>query len=77
MKTNITVKVEADLAREAKILAAKRGTSVSRLVADQLEELVRQDKAYQSAMQRALARLNKGYDLKWQKPSSRDELHDR
>lgn len=77
MKTNITVKLDADLAREAKVLAARRGTSVSRLVADQLEELVRRDKTYQSAMRRALSRLQKGYDLQWQKPSTRDELHER
>ena len=77
MKTNITVKLEADLAREAKILAAKRGTSVSRLVAEQLEQLVRGDKACQSAMQRSLSRLEKGYDLQWQKPATRDEIHER
>ncbi len=77
MKTNITVKLEADLAREAKILAAKRGTSVSRLVAEQLEKLVRGDKAYQSAMQRSLSRLRKGYDLQWQKSATRDEIHER
>jgi len=77
MKTNITVKVDADLAHDAKILAAKRGTSVSRLVAKQLEELVSHDRTYQSAMQRAMARLNKGYDLQWQRPANRDELHER
>ncbi len=77
MKTKITVKLEADLYREAKILAAKRGTSVSRLVAEQLEQLVRGDKAYQLAMQRSISRLQKGYDLQWQKPATRDEIHER
>ena len=77
MKTNITVKLEADLVREAKVLAARRGTSVSRLVAEQLEHLVRRDRLYQSAMQRSLSRLEKGYDLQWQKPSTRDEIHER
>ncbi len=56
---------------------AKHGTSVNRLVADQLEQLVRADKAYQAAMQRSLSRLRKGYDLQWQKPSTRDEIHER
>jgi predicted transcriptional regulator len=77
MKTNLTVKVDTDLVREAKVLAARRGTSVSRLVTKQLEELVRRDKAYQSAMQRALSRLQTGYDLQWHKPSVRDELYER
>ena len=77
MKTNITIRLEADLVREAKVLAARRGTSVSRLVAEQLEQLVTRDKIYQSAMQRSLSRLEKGYDLQWQKPSTRDEIHER
>ncbi len=41
MKTNITLRMEQQLIREARILAAKRGTSVSRMLATQLEELVR------------------------------------
>jgi len=77
MKTNITLKIDGDLAREAKILAARRGTSVSRLVAEQLEEIVRGDKAYDAAKRRALSRLKKGYRLSWRKPASRDELHER
>jgi hypothetical protein len=76
-KSNVTLSVEADLLREAKVLAAQRGTSVSRLLADELEKLVRQDKAYETAKRRALARLEEGYDLGWTAPASRDELHER
>lgn len=77
MKTNITVKIDAELAREAKILAARRGTSVSQLVADQLEHLVQRGRAYEAAKRRAFARLKKSTNLGWQKPASRDELHER
>lgn len=77
MKTNITLKVDADLVREAKILAAQRGTSVSGLLASQLEDLVRRDRGYEAAKRKALARLRKGYDLNWTPPASRDELHER
>jgi hypothetical protein len=77
MKTNITLKVDERLARQAKVLAARRGTSLSRLVAEQLEVLVRQDQAYARARRRALQRLEKGFDLQWEKPASRDELHGR
>ena len=77
MKTNITLKVDADLIREAKILAAQRGTSVSGLLAQQLEDLVRRDRVYEAAKRRALARLGEGYDLQWTPPASRDELHER
>jgi len=75
--TNITVKVDADLARDAKVLAARQGTSLSRLVAEQLKTLVRGDQVYAAAKRRALRRLKRGYDLGWQHPVTRDALHDR
>ena len=75
--TNITIKVEAGLAHEAKVYAARNGISLSRLVAEQLESLVREDQVYAAARQRALQQLKKGFDLGWKKPESRDELHDR
>ena len=75
--TNITIKVEADLAQEARVFAARRGTSLSRLVAEQLALLVREDQIYAAAKRRALRRLKLGYDLEWEQPANRDVLHDR
>ncbi len=75
--TNITVKVSAALAQEAKVLAARRGTSLSRMVADQLETLVNNDQAYAAARRRALRRLKRGYDLGWEPSEQRGTLHDR
>lgn len=75
--TNITIKVDADLARDAKVFAARRGTSLSRLVAEQLETLVRSDQTYAEARRRALARLRNGYDMGGERPLGRDEVHDR
>ena len=77
MKTNITLKIEADLLREARILAAEEGTSISALLATRLEEAVRERKGYHQARRRALARLRTGFDLNWTPPRSRDELHER
>lgn len=77
MKTNITLKLDADLVREAKVLAAHRGTSVSSLLASELEALVRRKKAYDAAKRRALARLKKSFDLGWSPPRSRQILHER
>ena len=77
MTSNVTLRVDSTLLREAKVLAAQRGTSVSRLLAEQLEELVRRDKAYDAARRRAVERLRKGYDLGWTPPASRDELYER
>jgi len=77
MKSNLTLRLESDLLREAKVLAARKGTSVSRLMADQLEALVRQDRVYEQSERRALERLERGFDLRWTPPASRDDLHER
>lgn len=77
MKTNITLRLEDSLLREARILAAEEGTSISALVAARLGQEVHKRKRYQQARKRALVRLKTGYDLHWTPPTSRDELHER
>jgi hypothetical protein len=77
MKANITLKVDARLLREARVLAAEEGRSVSALLTDRIEEMVRQRKAFNKARRRALARLHEGLDLRWTPPKTRDELHER
>ncbi len=77
MKTNITVSIDAKLAHEAKVLAARQGTSLSRLVSEKLEELVRYDIAYEAAMKKAIADMDNAPALGFNKPVSRDELHER
>ncbi len=75
--TNITIKIESDLAQKTKIIAARQGISLSRLVSDQLETLVRGDQVFAAARQSALRQLKKGFDLGWEKPENRNELHNR
>ena len=77
MKTNITLKLDASLLREIRVLAAEQGTSVSAMLSDRLEQIVRERKTYDRSRRRALARLQDGFDLHWKKPHSRDELHER
>jgi hypothetical protein len=77
MKTNVTLKLDAELLKEARVLAAEEGSSISRLLAAKLEEVVRERKGYDRARKRALARLRVGMDLGWTRPTSRDELHER
>jgi hypothetical protein len=76
-KTNVTLKIEAELLKQARILAAEEGTSISALLAGRLEQEVRERKGYHQARRRALARLRTGFDLRWAPPRSRDELHER
>jgi hypothetical protein len=75
-KTNITLKIDTHLLKKVKILAAQRETSISALMIALLEEKLEKDLDYEQAKQRALARLEKGYDLGSQ-PVPRDELHER
>jgi hypothetical protein len=77
MKTNITLKIEADLLREARVLAAEQGTSISALLTSRLEQSVRERRGYEQARRRAVARLRRGFDLQWEPPASREELHER
>jgi hypothetical protein len=75
-RRNLTLQLDEDVIRRAKILAAKRGTSVSGLVARELEALVAEDARYEEAWRRATeimaAAVPRG-GRRWQ----RDELHDR
>jgi hypothetical protein len=76
LKTNITLSVDSSLLREAKILAAEEGTSISAMLAVCLEQMVRERKTYNRARKRAVARLRKGMNLHWTRPASRDELNE-
>ena len=76
-KTNVTLKLDAELIRAVKVLAAEKGMSISAVMTEKLEEFVKEKDEYERAMKRALARMKKGWDLGWQKPKSRDELHER
>jgi hypothetical protein len=77
MKTNVTLKLDTDLLREARVIAAEQGRSMSALLADRLEATVRDRKAFDKARRRALARLHTGMDLRWAPPKSREDLHER
>lgn len=77
MRTNITLKLDSTLLREARILAAEEDTSISALLAAKLEQLVRDRKTYRQARKRAVARLHEGLDLRWTPPRSREDIHER
>jgi len=76
-KTNITLKLDAELLKAVKVVAAQRGTSISALLTSKLEEEVKQNDEYEKAMKRSIARMKEGWNLGWQKPKSRDDLHER
>ena len=77
MKQNVTVSLDHQTLRKAKILAAKRGTSISGLLARQIEDLVGEEDAYERAERQALSLLEKGFRMGGVIQASRDQLHER
>lgn len=76
-KRNLTVQLDAETIRKARVIAAERSTSVSRLVAEQIEQLVDADQRYRQAREGALAHLRQGYSLGGGPLPTRDQLHER
>ncbi len=76
-KQNVTVSLDRDTIHKAKIVAARRSTSISGLLAQQIEILVGDEESYQRAAREAKALLKKGFHLGGEIRVSRDELHDR
>lgn len=58
-KTNLTIQLDEEVIRRARIVAAKRGTSVSALVAREVAELAAHDDRYEQAHERAVELMAK------------------
>lgn len=76
-KQNVTVSLPEDTLRKAKVLAAKRSTSISGFLAEQIEALVGEDEAYERAKRQALDLLDSGFHMGGKIKATRDSLHER
>lgn len=76
-KQNLTVSLPRQTIRKAKILAARRGSSISSLLAEQIEILVGEEEAYERAERQAMALLDQGFHLGGLIRATRDEWHER
>ena len=63
--------------RKARVLAARRATSVSGLLAQQIEILVGEEETYERARRQALTLLDQGFHLGGAIRVNRDEWHER
>ena len=77
MKQNITLSIDKRLLKRARAFAAQRGSSISAMLAAELEGLVERDAAYERAMARALAQLDAPFHLGGGRVTNREALHDR
>lgn len=78
-KQNVTLSVPKEILGKIKVIAAKRGTSITSLITSMMEDLVNKEEGYETARRRHLAALKSGFDLgtKGRASWKRDELHDR
>ncbi len=74
---NVTLSLDEDVARWARIKAAELDTSVSRMLSDQLREMMARDASYRTAMDRYLAQPARLLHETGLPYPSRDALHDR
>lgn len=76
-KRNLTIQLDAEVVRKARVLAAQRSTSISRLVGEQIEAALGEEAAYEAARRQALATLEHGFALGARSRPDRAELHER
>jgi hypothetical protein len=77
VKQNVTVSLNRETVVKTKILAARRGTSISALLGEQIEALVVRDETYERAKAEAIAFLDTGFHLGGEHKVARAELHER
>ena len=77
MTRNITLALDEEILREARVLAAHRGISVSGLLRGQLVHLIENERGYAKARASALRRLGRAQSLDSGKLPKREELHSR
>ena len=78
MRQNLTVQLDERTIKNARVLAARRATSIGRLIAAEIERLTDEDDAYERAKSEALRDMRRGFDLgSHGRLVRRDELYDR
>lgn len=76
-KQNVTISLSRRMLKKARILAAQRETSISNLLAQQIEILVGRAEEYEQAKRQAMALLNQGFHMGGVIQATRDDLHER
>lgn len=76
-RRNVTITLDEETARWARIEAARRDTSVSRLVAEILRERMTRESEYLAARERYFSQEPRVHRRSGQRYPTRDELHDR
>ena len=74
---NVTMTMEEEVARWARIKAAEQDTSVSRLVGEMLREKMMNERSYHPSMQHYLSRKPHRLSKPGTRYPAREEIHER
>jgi HSP90 family molecular chaperone len=77
MKQNVTLSIEKEILKKGKVVAARRDTSISKMLADLLKSIVENDERYEAAKRSALQQLKKGVRLGGKITWKREDLYER
>jgi hypothetical protein len=77
MKQNITLSLDRDVILAARVFASQKGTSVSAMLAEELNDKVAKIRRYEHSKQIALAMLEQPWSLGGLGITDRESLHDR
>jgi hypothetical protein len=78
MKRNITISLEEELAKEARVLAAEKDISISKLLAEYLKTILKTEKNRDKSKKDFFNLTRKKYLLNYSKRDfRRDKLHER
>ena len=77
MNQNITLALDKQLLKRARVFATRRGTSVSAMLAAELRRMVEAEEAYEQAKNKALEHLRSPFRLGGGGIVDREALHER
>ena len=77
MKQNITLSIEKDIIKKGKVIAAQKDTSISKMLSEQLKQIVDREEQYEAAKRSALQTLKKGFRLGGKITWKREDLYGR
>lgn len=77
MKQNITLSLDKEVIRKSRILAARKETSISKLLADSLQRTVDNEDFYEAAKRNGLHALKKAFHLGGTRRWRREDLYER
>jgi hypothetical protein len=77
LKQNITISLDKEMIQAGKVIAAQKGTSLNRMLRQEMERIIREARQYDTAKQNAIAAMKRGFQSGTDRLPAREELHER